>query len=502
MATVKINLSQAVVDQQRSMQGDALNPGETPGSLIDFFVGALGTIASYDRFTSWSMLGSTLVTTFADGAVGMYTGVVRDDPAAVRGHASVTGYDFSKKDLLELGVTGKFHYDYDLSGGALSLTPSAQGLTINGLRLATHLPGASPDYDPLLGNVSLGLKGAVTVSPDGEVRGSVQHLDFSADKFIRSLTLDGNFEALSTEFMGHPLNVFEGTLDSFKLSFADGSLIDARNAAATLLNSLTIEESLLLGTAGKDEYDIELPGQVYMDMVVSAGGGDDVITLKGGGGRLKAVAGDGNDTIRLLGDAHAVEGGRGVDVVQLAGLQGDYVVRHRPDLANPDPRLPNVPVFSITDKSGATSTVTNVERIVFDNATLAIDIDGNAGQAYRLYKAVFNRAPDAVGLGFWINSLDKGVSLLEVAQAFMTTDEYKTLYGGSQTNLELVTRFYHNILGRDPEAAGRDFWVHKLDARLAGVADVMAAISESAENKDGLAAIVGNGFAYTPWTGG
>jgi len=501
MATVKIKLSQAVIDQQRSMQGDALNPGETPGGLINFFVGALGSIEAYDQFTSWSMFGSTLLTTYADGAIGMYTGVVRDDPNAVRGHASVSAYDFSKADLLELGVTGKFHYDYDLSGGALSLTPSAQGLTINGLRLATHLPSTSPDYDPLLGNVSFGMSGAVTLLPNGEARGRIQHVDFSADKFVRSVTMDGNFDVLSTEFMGNPLNVFEGTLKNFNLSYADGSLIDARNAAATLLNSVTIEESLLRGTAGKDDFDIDLPGTVYVDMVVSAGAGDDVIALKGGGGRLKAVAGDGNDTIRLLGDAHAVDGGSGIDVVQLAGQQGDYVVKYRPDLMNPDPRFPKLPIFSITDKSGATSTVSNVERVVFDNATLAIDIDGNAGQAYRLYKAAFNRAPDAVGLGFWVNSLDKGSSLLAVAQAFTTTNEYKALYGNSQSNLELVTRFYHNILGRDPEATGRDFWVQNLDAKLAGVAEVMAAISESVENKDGLAAIVGNGFTYTPWTG-
>lgn len=76
------------------------------------------------------------------------------------------------------------------------------------------------------------------------------------------------------------------------------------------------------------------------------------------------------------------------------------------------------------------------------------------------------------------------------------------MYGDSQSNLELVARFYQNILGRDPEPTGRDFWVRNLDTGVTGVADVMAAISESGENKDGLAAIVGNGFTYTPWTGG
>jgi hypothetical protein len=184
-----------------------------------------------------------------------------------------------------------------------------------------------------------------------------------------------------------------------------------------------------------------------------------------------------------------VEGGRGIDTVKLAGTQAEYMVK----------RDASASQFSVTDKSGAVSTLLNVERIVFGNATLALDIEGNAGQAYRLYKAVFNRTPDAGGLGFWINSLDHGSSLNQVAAAFMTTNEFKTAYGSSQSNLELVTRFYQNILGRAPEAAGRDFWVEKLDQHVVGIAEVMAAISESLENKDGLAAIVGNGFTYTPW---
>lgn len=501
MATVTIKLSQAVIDQQRSLQGDALNPGETPGSLINFFVSSLGSIEGYEQFTSWSLFGSTLLTTYADGAIGMYTGVVRDNPEAARGRASVSGYDFSKQDLLEFGVSGRFHYDYDISGGTLNLAPSLQGMTIDTLRLATHLPVTSADYDPLFGNVSFALRGAVTVLPDGEARGSIQHVVFSADRFIRSMTMDGSFDVLSTEFMGHPLHVFEGTLRQINMTFADGSVIEARDAAATLLNSVTIEESLLRGTAGRDEFYVELPGTVYVDMVVSAGAGDDVIALKGGGGRLKAVAGDGNDTIRLLGGPHAVDGGAGIDTVRLAGQQADYMVKYRPELSNPDPRFPKVAYFTLTDRGGTASIVSKVERVVFDNATLALDIDGNAGQAYRLYEAVFNRAPDAVGLGFWINSLDKGVSLREVAQAFMATNEYRSLYGVGQGNLELVTRFYQNILGRDPEPTGRDFWVRNLDARLTGVADVIVAISESAENQEGLAAIIGNGFTYTPWTG-
>jgi hypothetical protein len=213
------------------------------------------------------------------------------------------------------------------------------------------------------------------------------------------------------------------------------------------------------------------------------------------------MAGDGNDVISLLGDRQMVDGGRGADTVQLAGVQADYLISRLPQPINPDPRYPSVAQFTVTDKSGALSSLLNVERIAFANGTLALDVDGNAGQAYRLYQAAFDRTPDTGGLSFWINSLDKGVSLTEVAAAFLTQKEFKEAYGSSQSNVELVTRFYQNILGRDPEAAGRDFWVSYLD-RTADVAGVLAGISESPENKAGLVDIIGNGFTYTPWGGG
>jgi hypothetical protein len=492
MAIVRIKLTQDVIDKEHAMAQDAPVLGADPGSLIDFFGEAVGAIEeNYTHFSSWSMLDSTLTTRFADGAVGVYSGLVLENWTAPRGRASVTGFDFSIPNLMELGVTGRMTYNYDMSGGGLDFEPAPEGMTINGLHLATRLPASSPDYDPLFGNVSISMSGAVNILPSGDVNGTISHIGIGADTFLRSVSIDGQFTIGSTMVYGQPVPDVGGTLNSFSTSFHDGSLISVSNAALTLLPGEDLEQAMLRGSAGNDDISIELPGRLYEDFEIAAGAGDDIVTLKGGGGRLRLDAGDGNDVVSLLGDRQTVDGGRGIDTVKLAGVQADYAVK----------RDASASQFSVTDKSGALSTLVNVERIVFGNATLALDIDGNAGQAYRLYKAVFNRTPDAGGLGFWINSLDHGSSLNQVAAAFMTTNEFKAAYGSSQSNLELVTRFYQNILGRAPEAAGSDFWVSKLDQHVVGIAEVMAAISESIENKDGLAAIVGNGFAYTPWDG-
>jgi hypothetical protein len=49
--------------------------------------------------------------------------------------------------------------------------------------------------------------------------------------------------------------------------------------------------------------------------------------------------------------------------------------------------------------------IKTLERRAPASATraVALDVDGAAGQAYRLYQAAFDRAPDKNGLGYWIN---------------------------------------------------------------------------------------------------
>jgi len=53
---------------------------------------------------------------------------------------------------------------------------------------------------------------------------------------------------------------------------------------------------------------------------------------------------------------------------------------------------------------------------------------------------------------------------------------------------------------RAPEQAGYDFWVSAVKAGYSR-ADLLAEFAESAENVAQVAAIIGNGFAYTPYTG-
>jgi len=142
----------------------------------------------------------------------------------------------------------------------------------------------------------------------------------------------------------------------------------------------------------------------------------------------------------------------------------------------------------------------SIERIRFADTTLAIDLDGGAGQVYRLYQAVFGRTPDAGGLGFWIGHIDRGMLLSQAADAFVASAEFKRLYGESPSPDEIVTKLYANVLHRAPDQAGFDFWgaIIKKDPSL--VEEVLVAFSESPENVAQVAKVIGGGFEYTPWS--
>lgn len=138
----------------------------------------------------------------------------------------------------------------------------------------------------------------------------------------------------------------------------------------------------------------------------------------------------------------------------------------------------------------------SVERIQFTDRTLALDIEGNAGQAYRLYKAAFDRTPDIEGLSFWLKQIDKGASLESVAAGFVSSQEFQNTNGASPTNLQLVSSLYQHILDRAPDQSGLDFWTRQLDTNSLSKSNLLVSFSESNENKIALTGQVAAGIEY------
>jgi len=223
-------------------------------------------------------------------------------------------------------------------------------------------------------------------------------------------------------------------------------------------------------------------------LLIRGGATDDEL----GGGYLDDTVdgGLGNDTFWSSTGNDLLIGGAGRDTV-VYGADARYYALAR-DAAGWHVRADR----NVNDGN---DTLVDVERIVFADQATAFDTDGAAGQAYRVYRAAFDRAPDLGGLGFWIGAMDKGVSLYAVAAGFAGSGEFTGLYGAAPSNADLVGKLYQNILHRAPEQAGYDFWLRMLDQKLTDLPSVLAAFSESAENQEGVAELIANGIIFTPY---
>lgn len=257
------------------------------------------------------------------------------------------------------------------------------------------------------------------------------------------------------------------------------NLLTLRNVSFSSLTASNLRGGLLPG-------DPVLPGKT----INGAAGADQLI---GGSGNDNLAGGAGNDTLAGNGGADRLDGGAGTDTAILSGAQRNYQIDLQENFS------------TISDLRGGIhdgrDQLIGIERLRFSDGALGLDVDGPAGQAFRLYRAAFDREPDHVGLGFWIEMLDRGVSLQTAAGGFTQGEEFARLYGVNPSNADIVTRLYRNILDREPEQGGYEFWLSVLDNRLTDLGTVLAAFSESNENRTAVAELIANGVNYQPYTG-
>lgn len=98
-----------------------------------------------------------------------------------------------------------------------------------------------------------------------------------------------------------------------------------------------------------------------------------------------------------------------------------------------------------------------------DELTRAEGFVPDHASVLRLYRASFNREPDLDGARYWISIWNSGASLEEIAFQFAVSAEFKIRYGDQLTNEEFLTVVYQNVLGRDFDQAGFDYWLDLLE---------------------------------------
>ncbi len=98
---------------------------------------------------------------------------------------------------------------------------------------------------------------------------------------------------------------------------------------------------------------------------------------------------------------------------------------------------------------------------------LIVEPGFSAAQAdmLRLYRAFFDREPDPAGTEYWLGEAERGASLDVIAESFAVSDEFVKRYGAT-TDEQFLDIVYRNVLGRDYDQAGFQYWLGQLQTKL------------------------------------
>ncbi|XLZ69888.1 DUF4214 domain-containing protein [Massilia sp. SR12] len=227
------------------------------------------------------------------------------------------------------------------------------------------------------------------------------------------------------------------------------------------------------------------------DNTLAGGAGNDLLSGREGNDTLQGGAG--NDHLAGQQGDDRLDGGAGIDTAIYSGKRADFTIRRDQGGAS---------VSANADKGTADSegqdTLAGVERLQFADSAWALDVDGINGQLFRLYQAAFDRQPDASGLGYWIAAADQGFNLGQIASAFIASPEFKQKYGADSDNSTFLTHLYTNVLHRQYDQDGFNYWMKTLQDGYSREL-VLANFADSKENIDNVASLIANGFAYTPF---
>lgn len=174
-----------------------------------------------------------------------------------------------------------------------------------------------------------------------------------------------------------------------------------------------------------------------------------------------------NETFNSNGDDESYFGDAGIDTVRFNEKLANY-------------KITKTGVsYSIQSKTGldGNDVVTGVEALKFADMTVNLEIQGkaantkpeNLSKLIELYIAFFNRIPDANGLSYWLDQLNNGTKLNQIADAFFAAGvqfSKETGFTSDMSSKEFINRIYINTLGRTTgaDADGLAYWTKELES--------------------------------------
>jgi serralysin len=221
----------------------------------------------------------------------------------------------------------------------------------------------------------------------------------------------------------------------------------------------TLANGVLEDSLNQIEQISNVDNDLYGDTILE--GSTKTDSFHGGFGDDYLNGGDDDDLLEGGdGDDHLV-GGNGTDTALYA-----YHRNHTDIHDNGDG------TYTVTD-GVFEDTLSEVEQISFSDGSIsvgyAIEIRSHQEEIARFYNALFERNPDEGGLSYWVNNLADptigggGSTIQDIAQAFTQSEEFQALYGSNVSNSNFVNLLYQNILHRNADQAGYEYWLNEIN---------------------------------------
>jgi hypothetical protein len=98
----------------------------------------------------------------------------------------------------------------------------------------------------------------------------------------------------------------------------------------------------------------------------------------------------------------------------------------------------------------------------------------------RFYVGYFDRVPDLAGAKYWLGVRRQGFSLDEIAAFMSDSDEFRDEYQDI-SNAAYIDRIYRNLLGREYDRAGYEYWLRLLEDQTLSRSEVIRWITDGEE---------------------
>ncbi|WP_278453454.1 cadherin domain-containing protein [Stutzerimonas kunmingensis] len=190
------------------------------------------------------------------------------------------------------------------------------------------------------------------------------------------------------------------------------------------------------------------------DDVLYGGADDDTVGSEGGNDRIFGNAG--NDTLFGGEGEDLLHGGADTDVATFTGSISRYeIVRDH-----------GKTIVRALDRADDVDTVINVETLRFDDADYTVENAPQYTVIASLYGEVLDRQADLTGFQYWAERYAAGESMGDIALSFLYSAEYQSGSGLQFSALSTAAQldlFYLHFLGRTPDEAGHAYWMNRIE---------------------------------------